>query len=105
MRNLFITSTIITFISLVMFTQSCFWHEEAKVGARTPVPINDWSDQTFERANPPLFKLGRQLGECFGKCAVYTVSIYEDGKVVFQGIKNVKALGLHTTTIGADQIK
>lgn len=36
-----------------------------------------------------------QKGACFGPCPRYNVAVYESGTVVFTGIANVHALGVH----------
>lgn len=38
---------------------------------------------------------------CFGTCPVYKLYLYEDGTVVFMGIRFVDALGVHVTQIDA----
>ena len=35
---------------------------------------------------------------CLGKCPVFDLYIYEDGKVVYQGFKNVEKKGKFITT-------
>ena len=40
-------------------------------------------------------------GPCFGACPMYTVTVYGDGRVVFQGDRFVAETGEHTKTIDA----
>ena len=42
---------------------------------------------------------------CLGVCPVYKLTIYGDGRVVFEGIRCVKIEGTRTTTINEDKIK
>ncbi|MFC1983055.1 DUF6438 domain-containing protein [Chloroflexota bacterium] len=42
---------------------------------------------------------------CFGVCPVYTLTIYGDGRVVYEGMRNVRIEGTRTTTINEDSIK
>ncbi|MFC2032627.1 DUF6438 domain-containing protein [Chloroflexota bacterium] len=42
---------------------------------------------------------------CFGVCPVYTLTIYGDGRVVYEGIRCVRIEGTRTTTISDDKIK
>ena len=42
---------------------------------------------------------------CFGVCPVYTLTIYGDGRVVYEGIRCVRIEGTITTTISEDKIK
>ena len=42
---------------------------------------------------------------CFGVCPVYTLTIYGDGRIVYEGMRNVRIEGTITTTISEDKIK
>ena len=46
-----------------------------------------------------------ERGSCFGFCAVYKLTVYGNGKVVYKGIEYVKSPGVHTETISQDKIK
>lgn len=52
----------------------------------------------------PILKLERKHGQCFGKCPVYSLEIYGDGTVIFDGEKNVKALGRRSSSIPRSQV-
>lgn len=41
---------------------------------------------------------------CFGECPVYTVRVYEDGRVVYKGIKNVKKMGTYQSTFPPEKL-
>jgi hypothetical protein len=49
-------------------------------------------------------KLDREFGECFGLCPVYTVSVFDDGRVEFNGVKNVKEVGVYSSRINLDEL-
>ncbi|MFC2068385.1 DUF6438 domain-containing protein [Chloroflexota bacterium] len=61
---------------------------------RTPVP-NNIKDVviTLERT------------ACFGTCPVYKLTIYGDGRVIYEGMRFVKVEGTATTSISEDKIK
>jgi len=61
---------------------------------RTPVPNN---------INGVVITLERTA--CFGVCPVYTLTIYGDGRIVYEGMRNVRIEGTITTTISEDKIK
>lgn len=42
---------------------------------------------------------------CFGTCPVYTVTVYGDGKVIFEGQKYVKVTGRRTARISPQQVR
>ena len=42
---------------------------------------------------------------CLGKCPVFDLYIYEDGKVVYLGFKNVEKKGKFITTISKDKVE
>ena len=42
---------------------------------------------------------------CFGVCPVYKLTIYGDGRVVYEGIRFVRVEGTITTTISEDEIR
>jgi len=42
---------------------------------------------------------------CLGKCPVYDISIYSNGKVLYNGIENVSKMGIHRTTISLKKMK
>lgn len=41
---------------------------------------------------------------CFGRCPTYTMKIYMDGFVEFNGIRDTEMIGTYTTTISEDKI-
>ena len=47
-------------------------------------------------------RLTLERGACFGTCPVYTVTIYADGTVVFEGQRFVESEGKQTGMIGPD---
>ena len=48
------------------------------------------------------FTITLERSVCFGRCPDYTVSIDEDGNVVFEGGRFVAASGKHEANVGAD---
>lgn len=42
---------------------------------------------------------------CYGKCPVYEVEIYNDGRVVYNGKRFVDRLGIHKATITEKEVK
>lgn len=45
-----------------------------------------------------------QRGACFGRCPIYTVTIYGDGRVEFLGDRFVQAVGPHTDSIPVEHV-
>jgi hypothetical protein len=54
-------------------------------------------------ANMPVMTLERTA--CFGMCPVYGVAVFEDGSVVFLGVRYVAEPGVHTTSVDPDQVE
>jgi len=63
-------------------------------GIKTPMPSN---------IKEVIITLERTA--CFGVCPVYTLTIYGDGRVVYEGIRFVRIEGTRTTTISEEKIR
>lgn len=48
-------------------------------------------------AKTPVVQLSK--GKCFGKCKVYTVRLFDDHSLSFEGVKNVEYIGLHSSEL------
>ncbi len=42
---------------------------------------------------------------CYGDCPVYKLSMYGDGRIIYEGEKYVKVIGIITASISEDQFK
>ena len=42
---------------------------------------------------------------CLGKCPVFDLYVYDDGKVTYNGIKNVEKKGIHAFKISKSELK
>src|SRR5690606_14256171 len=42
---------------------------------------------------------------CFGTCPVYTLTVYQDGTVVYEGENHVDMTGIQTTTIDPETVQ
>jgi len=51
----------------------------------------------------PVVTLERQ--PCFGTCPVYTISIFEDGTIVYVGINHVAVTGVHISQIEPSEVE
>lgn len=51
----------------------------------------------------PLFSLFRTV--CFGTCPSYSLEVYNNHKVVFEGLHFVEPMGKHTFSISASEFK
>lgn len=43
--------------------------------------------------------------QCLGKCPVFDMYIFEDGKVIYEGLKNVELKGKHEFKLSFSEIK
>ncbi|MGG6231326.1 DUF6438 domain-containing protein [Tenacibaculum sp. SDUM215027] len=43
--------------------------------------------------------------QCLGKCPVFDMYVFKDGKVIYEGFKNVSKLGLHEFSIKAEEVE
>ena len=48
---------------------------------------------------------GINRGPCFGKCPVYSMQVYKDGKVTYTGERFTTKLGVYTKTLDAKELK
>ncbi|MBK8389597.1 MAG: hypothetical protein IPL23_10115 [Saprospiraceae bacterium] len=46
-----------------------------------------------------------QRGPCFGKCPVYSMQVYTDGRLVYEGTRFAKKLGTYHKTLTATELK
>ena len=56
-----------------------------------------------ELQKEPLLYFGKTA--CLGKCPVYDVYVFEDGKVEYEGIKNVYKRGKHSYQLSVEELK
>jgi hypothetical protein len=42
--------------------------------------------------------------QCLGKCPVFDMYLFKDGKVLYEGIKNVSKLGMHQFSIKTEDV-
>ena len=45
-----------------------------------------------------------ERGPCYGTCPVYKLTLYDSGKVVFEGKDHVRTKGTRTATIGKERV-
>ena len=58
--------------------------------------------QTEEVIENPIITLTK--GACFGTCPVYTLSIMEGGKMIFEGLKNTTKLGTYSKQLTLEKM-
>ena len=46
-----------------------------------------------------------ERGPCFGACPVYRLTVYGDGRVIYEGIRFVSVEGTRTATISEDKVR
>lgn len=46
-----------------------------------------------------------ERGPCFGACPVYRLTVYGDGRVIYEGIRFVGVEGTRTATISEDKVR
>src|ERR1700730_2925658 len=51
------------------------------------------------RAESPVAKISLERTACFGTCPVYTLTVYSDGKVEYEGKEHVKEKGARSSKI------
>lgn len=51
----------------------------------------------------PIVKMKRSA--CYGTCPQYTVTIYEDGLIVYNGVRFVKRIGCFFSHLESDQVE
>jgi hypothetical protein len=46
-----------------------------------------------------------ERGPCFGACPVYSLTVYGDGRVIYDGIRFVKIEGTRTATVSEEKVR
>ncbi len=52
-----------------------------------------------------IIEIGLRRSPCFGKCPVYRVTMYDDGRLEYVGKQHVERLGRHTGRINAGEFQ
>ncbi|MCA0455106.1 MAG: DUF6438 domain-containing protein [Chloroflexi bacterium] len=73
------------------------------VGLLMLISLSMFSAQAQEAAAQPVITLERTA--CFGTCPIYTLSIFEDGKVVYNGDQFVTVEGEQTSEIAPETVE
>lgn len=106
-------SALKVFLVLAVISFSCSKNDEKIVAGDALNNVN--SSQTkstrenFDKNSgdrlEPIVEFERKNGDCFGGCPIYTVSIYSDGKVTFEGKQAVKHLGFAESKLPQSKIE
>lgn len=60
-------------------------------------------DSASGQSDAAVVRLER--GACYGRCAEYTVALFEDGAVYYEGRRAVQAVGVHRRRVDASAIR
>ena len=94
--------TLIAFIACNKKTGSGAKEEPVSEKPATP---NNKENEAEEPAPEAYQVLGFQKTACFGKCPVYQVKFYKDGRATWYGKMNVERMGWHETKVAKDDLK
>ena len=56
-------------------------------------------------AGPPFDSLRLMQGPCFGTCPVYSLTVFPDGRAVFEGKQYARYRGRHLARVGGDTLE
>ncbi len=112
MSNMFKNTIAVLTIGFMVFTLgSCKTTKETNVEENVTeavveeaevVPAEEYpTDPAIERN----FFASIERSPCFGKCPTYKMTLYSDGFVEFEGIRDVAMIGTYTTTISDKKLK
>ena len=87
-------------IVIVMLLCSCFQNDRADEDQKQNNNLTALAEK-----RRVVFELERIFDQCYGRCPVYTLTIYSDGEVVFEGKKNVKKFGTQVSKISDGDIR
>ncbi len=95
---------------LLLLLVACGSSEQANNGAvRTSDTLRGIDPSRFSgdavRADSSSAVITLERTACFGACPMYVLALYEDGTVVFNGLRFVREQGLRIANIGADQVR
>ena len=58
----------------------------------------------LKKLNPQEAIITYSKSRCFGRCPVYDLYIFDDGKVLYSGIENVSKIGNHESSISQQEL-
>jgi hypothetical protein len=58
----------------------------------------------IEGLNPEEAIITYSKSRCFGRCPVYDLYIFNDGKILYKGIENVSKTGTYQSTINLEEL-
>jgi hypothetical protein len=90
-------------VFIILFLQACASNSTSVSGPL--LEDTEAKGNNSFQLEQPIIVLDRRFGECFGQCPVYKISIYDTGKVVFEGEKNVKTKGLVESKLDRSQLE
>ena len=90
------TGIVALFIGLLAMT-AC---DAQKSVSKTPKPAT--TPNRVAKQDSAVITISRT--PCYGKCPAYSMSVFANGKVTFEGQRDVSKIGLYTKSIGADSV-
>ncbi len=93
---------LIAFVACNKKTSSSAKEEPVTENPAKPNTNTDNADAPTKEANQIL---GFQKTACFGKCPVYQVTFYDDGRATWYGKMNVERMGWHETIVTKAEVK
>ncbi len=94
-----IQSRVIFYFFLTLFF-SCSFLKNQKNSIESN-PLNDLNNLEYVEKEP-LVKMKKT--PCFGKCPYFEVSIFDDGSIIYEGLKFVDRIGFYKSTINKKKV-
>jgi len=84
-------------ISILLLYTMCSSRTERELSNKATIAEQEGASTLEEDTSPPNLEYAA-LG-CFGKCPEFRLKVFENGKLTYEGIKNIEHIGLHMTLI------
>lgn len=93
---------VLTLSVALVVTAGCRAQSYEQVRQSSPTPVAEPADAKSTTSSSVAITLER--GACFGRCPVYSVSLFDDGSVFFNGRQYVESMGAHKSRIPAAEV-
>lgn len=103
-------TSLVIFVGIISLIAIVACNKKAGSAKEEPVTENPVNPNAGNGSveNPPKEAnqiLGFQKTACFGKCPVYQVKFYDDGRATWHGKMNVERMGWHETKVSKEEVK
>jgi hypothetical protein len=86
-------------IFLSLLTLGAFAMHKKKNDQKSKADSTHTNNKNSKKIQSILFR----KSACFGKCPIYSLELFPDGKLIYEGKENVSKVGIYEKNIGAER--